>query len=469
LIRTGLRRRLVLSHLLLSMAAGGLMIGVVAWALPRQADWSTARMLLIGLVSLLPPALLVFLMSLRVAAGIAGPLEEVTATARRLAAGDLQARAPLGPRDELGVLATTLNTMAEALRHHIDQATAGRRRLEAVVDAMGSGMLLLDRTGRVTLANPAAASFLGVKTSELGGRNHWEVIREYELAALVDDGLRHRRVFRREVRLALPRELILEVSITPLPETNADPGGVLILMYDLTDLRRLERLRSDFVANISHELKTPVTAVQGFAETLREADDTSPEDVREFAAIIHREASRLARLIDDLLELSRIESGAGKPVREPVDLTEVALLVVKRHRPAAEAAGMELEGPARGPVPVRGDAHELEKMVSNLVDNAIKYGRPGGQVEISVRRDGREAVLAVADDGPGIAPQDVPRVFERFYRGDKSRSPRHPGTGLGLAIVKHVAGVHGGTVEVSSRPGQTVFTVRLPRQKPSSG
>ncbi|HSW11058.1 MAG TPA: ATP-binding protein [Bacillota bacterium] len=465
MIRPGLRRRLVLSHLLLAMAAGSLMVVVAIWALPRQADWSPAQLLLIGLVSLLPPALLVLLVSVRVVAGIAGPLEEVTGTARRLAAGDLEARAPLGPRDELGVLATTLNAMAESLRHHLDEAGAGRRRLEAVVEAMGSGMLLLDAAGRVTLANPAAAAFLGVKTSELSGRNHWEVIREYELAAMVDDVLRHRHAVRREVKLALPKALTLEVSITPLPEMVADPGGVLILMYDLTDLRRLERLRSDFVANISHELKTPVTAVQGFAETLLNAEGTSPEDVREFAAIIHREASRLARLIDDLLELSRIESGAVKPVMEPVDLTEVALLVVERHRPAAEAAGMVLEGPAAGPVLVRGDAHQLEQMMSNLVDNAIKYGRAGGRVAVSVTREGSEAMVAVADDGPGIAVHDVPRVFERFYRGDKSRSPRHPGTGLGLAIVRHVAGVHGGTVGLSSRPGHTVFTVRLPSQQ----
>jgi len=465
LIRPGLRRRLVLSHLLLSMAAGSLMIATLIWTLPHQADWSPAQLLLISLLSLLPPALLVLLVSLRVAAGLAGPLEEVTTTARRLAAGDLEARAPLGARDELGVLATTLNAMAESLRHHLDQAGAGRRRLEAVVEAMGSGMLLLDATGRVTLANPAAAGFLGVKTSELHGRNHWEVIREYEFAAMVDDVLRHRRAVRREMRLTLPKALTLEVSLTPLPDAIADPGGILVLMYDLTDLRRLERLRSDFVANISHELKTPVTAVQGFSETLLNAGGTSPEDVREFAAIIHREASRLARLIDDLLELSRIESGAVRPALEPVDLTELALLVVERHRPAAETAGMVLEGPAAGPVPIRGDPHQLEQMVSNLVDNAIKYGRPGGRVVVGVTREGREALVVVADDGPGIAAHDVPRVFERFYRGDKSRSPRHPGTGLGLAIVRHVASVHRGTVGVSSRPGRTVFTVRLPGQE----
>jgi two-component system phosphate regulon sensor histidine kinase PhoR len=425
--------------------------------------------LLISMVALLGPAVLVLLVSLRVAAGIAGPLEEVTATARRLAAGDLDARAPLASRDELGALATTLNAMAESLRHHLGQAAAGRKRLEAVVEAMGSGMLLLDRTGRVTLANPAAAAFLGVKVSELIGHNHWEVMREYELVAMVDEALRNRRAVRREVRLALPKALTLEVSVTPLPEVIADPGGVLVLMYDLTDLRRLERLRSDFVANISHELKTPVTAVQGFAETLLHADETSPQDVQEFASIIYREASRLARLIDDLLELSRLESGAAKLVRETVDLSQLASAVVQRHRPAAEAAGMVLVGPAVGPVTVSGDAHQLEQMVSNLVDNAIKYGRPGGRVVVGVRRDGGEALLSVADDGPGIAPQDVPRVFERFYRGDKSRSPRQPGTGLGLAIVRHVASVHGGTAGVSSRPGQTVFSVRLPCDASPSG
>ncbi|MDQ7793550.1 MAG: ATP-binding protein [bacterium] len=438
----------------------GEMVGVTRVAVPLAAvNASLRRLTLVVLACLAPSVLLAAGISVRMAGSIAGPVEALTQTARRLAQGDLQARAPLTSDDELDITAATLNDMAESLHRHMETTAADKRRLEVVLEAMTSAVLFLDEAGRVQLANPAAVSYLGVDLGDLTGKNHWQVMRDYQLASLVEQSLETGTVRRQEVKLAFPRELVLDVSVIPLSGT---PGGVLVVTYDLTGLRRLERLRSEFVANVSHELKTPVTAVQGFAETLMATKCANDADVREFAGIIHSEASRLAGLIEDLLELSRLESGAAKPVSERLDLTRLAAQAVERLLPSAGSRRMSLAGPGGVPVTVHGDGRQLEQAAVNLIDNAIKYGRPGGTVEVTVTTEGDSALLRVADDGPGIAREDLPRVFERFYRADKARSSRQPGAGLGLAIVKHVAGAHGGEASVSSEPGRTVFTLRLP-------
>lgn len=442
--------------------------GVARVAVPLAGVSSSLRRLtLIILACLLPGTSLAVLVSLRMAARIAGPVETMTAVAERIAAGDLEARASLRTGDELELLAGAMSRMAAALQQLIAETGTGKQRLEAVLEAMVSGVLFIDGDGRVRVCNPAAATFLGLEHREPAGKHHLELFRDCELVSAVEQALTRRELVRTEVRLAFPGPRYLEVTINPLPGANGR-GGLLVLLHDISELRRLDELRSEFIANVSHELKTPVTSVQGFAETLMAVESTSGE-VREFAGIIHAEAARLSRLINDLLELSRLESGAGRPNREHVDLTALARQVCGRLRPQAQAASITLDSPLPVPVYLYADARQLEQAVANLVDNAIKYGYQGGQVWVRTGTAGSEAVLTVGDNGPGIPAVDLPRVFERFYRSDKSRSQRQAGTGLGLAIVKHVAQVHGGRVAVTSRPGQTLFRVFLPLRTRGAG
>ncbi|MEW6524230.1 MAG: ATP-binding protein [Bacillota bacterium] len=446
---------------------GPRVLGVVRVAVPLSSVGAAMRRLIWTIMAcLLPAVLAASALSVQVAGRIARPVEEMTGIARRIAAGDLQARVHGHTADELEVLASTINHMAGSLEAYIDQTTAGRRRLEAMLEAMSSGVLFLDPSGQVILANFAAGSFLGLGSRGLTGKGYLEVMRDLEVISLVDQAMESSQVVRREVQLALPRPRHVDVTVTPLP---GGPGaGYLVLMYDTTELRRLEQLRSEFVANVSHELRTPITAVQGFAETLLNMDAPVGE-VREFAGIIYQESSRLSRLIEDLLELSRLESGAWRPVLEPLDLASLARGVCQRLLHQAAEAGITLVPPAQdGPAEVWGDVHQLEQAVRNLVDNAIKYGRPGGRVELSAGSSENHAWVQVADDGPGIPGSDLPRIFERFYRVDRSRSSRQPGTGLGLAIVKHIAQAHGGRVTVESRPGHTVFCLVLPNHLPPS-
>jgi two-component system phosphate regulon sensor histidine kinase PhoR len=304
---------------------------------------------------------------------------------------------------------------------------------------------------------------LGLLTRTVAGRSHLEVIRDLEVITLVDQAMASGETVRRELRLPLPRPRHVDFTVIPL---RGDPGaGYLVLMHDTTELRRLEQLRSEFVANISHELKTPVTSVQGFAETLLTVDAPAHE-VREFAGIIHQEATRLARLIEGLLNLSRLDSGAWRPALEPLDLAALGGQVCQRLAPQAAAAGVTLVPPSSGPVQVAADPQQMDQAVGNLVDNAIKYAESGGRVEVSAGSGEGYGWIEVADDGPGIPAADLPRIFERFYRVDRSRSPRRPGTGLGLAIVKHIAQAHGGRVTVESRPGRTVFCLSIPIDPP---
>jgi len=399
------------------------------------------------------------LVSHRIARGIARPVEEMTSTALQIASGHLKSRIRGETVAELAGLSSAINHMAAALEVYIHENTGGKRRLEAVVDAMVSGVLLMDASGRVVLANPAATRMLGLLSRTLTGRSHLEVIRDLEVITLVDQAMASGEAVRRELRLPLPRPRHVDFTIIPL---RGDPGaGYLVLMHDTTELRRLEQLRSEFVANISHELKTPVTSVQGFAETLLTVDAPAHE-VREFAGIIHQEATRLARLIDGLLDLSRLDSGAWRPALELLDLAAQAGQVCQRLSPQATAAGVTLIPPSSDPVQVTADPQQMDQAVGNLVDNAIKYAEAGGRVEVSAGTGDNYGWVEVADDGPGIPAADLPRIFERFYRVDRSRSPRRPGTGLGLAIVKHIAQAHGGRVTVESRPGRTVFRLSIP-------
>jgi two-component system, OmpR family, sensor histidine kinase SenX3 len=376
--------------------------------------------------------------------------ERVVAAARVL---DADGPYP-GDRREPGGLDGAL----DRLEHSVSQATErctrmadAENRLSWALGAIANGVVIFDERGEVVYRNDPAASFLAAR--------HSDALVEDAIGTLAADALRGRRA-ERELELFGPPRRMLNVRAVPLADP-ARPSGVLVVVEDTSERRRLENVRRDFVANISHELKTPVGALALLAETL--LDERDPEVARRLAERLANEAFRVGGTIDDLLELSRLEV-ASAPANEHVPVSTFVTEAVARVEPAAEQRGIEFaveETPDR--LTVVGERRQLVSAVTNLLDNAVKYSEPGSSVEVRARTDGTWVDVTVRDHGMGIPRRDLERIFERFYRVDRARSRETGGTGLGLAIVRHVASNHRGEVRVESREGLgSTFTLRLP-------
>ncbi|MGH2689650.1 MAG: ATP-binding protein, partial [Actinomycetota bacterium] len=382
------------------------------------------------------------------------PLEEVTATVSRMSAGDLGARVPEQRTEETSVLAAAFNRMAWELGQRIEEVRRDRERLGLILAAMEEGVLLVDTAEDVEYANVSARLLLGHEPASL--------------ATIVPQSLRHITDRARESRTPQEEELelgrplrIVRASAIPVGED----GTVLLVLRDVTEARRVEAVRRDFVANASHELKTPVAAIRGAAETIRQAVEDDPEGARRFADRLLGDATRLSRIVGDLLDLSRLE--AERPPGDRVRLDLVAAEEAERFMFPAEAANLQLDVATDVAAPVLGSATGLALLVRNLLDNAVRYTRPGGRIRLSVTIADGEAVLEVKDTGMGIPSRHLPRIFERFYRVDPARSRETGGTGLGLAIVKHVAEQLDGRVEARSELGRgSTFRVLLPLAPP---
>jgi two-component system phosphate regulon sensor histidine kinase PhoR len=358
--------------------------------------------------------------------------------------------------------------MAARLRDLIGTLSTDRARLRAVLAAMADGLLLLDDGERVVLANRAAADLLGLPgevdqgAASEDGRRLIELVHDHELYELVRQALARRQLLSDMVRLG-PSGRYLRITATPMPGGG---GSALVLVQDVTEIRRAETIRRDFAANVSHELKTPIASLKALVETLEDGALEDPPAARDFLQRMHVEVDRIAQLVEELLELARIESGRARMTFEPRDAAQMVATAVERLRPQADRAGVTLVvRPGAELPPVRADASRIEGVVVNLVHNAIKFTPAGGRVEAAVDRfelDGRPCVrVAVVDTGAGIPAEDIPRLFERFYKADKSRASS--GTGLGLAIVKHVVQAHGGQVGVESEVGVgSTFWFTLP-------
>jgi two-component system phosphate regulon sensor histidine kinase PhoR len=389
------------------------------------------------------------------------PLVELTRVAQKIASGDLSVRSGVREPGEVGALARSLNAMAESLEARVAEERKSRAEVEALLAGMDEGVIAADLHQRILLHNTAAAKLLDFDSSSAGGRLLWEVVREEAVIRTARESLETGE--RRTIKMGPLHHRYLDVSIYPWPE-KGPVEGVVVMAHDATESVRYQELRKEFVANVSHELRTPLTMIKGYVETLRDGAVADPAKAPEFLLTIEKHVDQLTNLVSDLLELSRLESREGLPRRSRVEVAATLSKVVDFMRPAAEKRRQVLEYAPNGNLPgVAGDPDYLERAVSNLVDNAIKYTPEGGRIRVSAKSAGSEVLIEVADSGIGIPPEDVPRVFERFYRVDKSRSREMGGTGLGLSIVKHVVHVHGGSVDVESAVGKgSVFRVRLP-------
>ncbi len=398
-------------------------------------------------------------LALLVARRTSRPLGAMSAYAGRIARGEYDEPAPdaVGPA-EVQVLGRALGSLAEQVRARVRDLELERDRLSAILRGMIEGVLVVGADRRVLAANPSAHALLG-QSSALEGRGLDTLALDPALARVIEGALAGEE----SSSVELPRDAAaLVVGARPL--ALADGRGAVAVLHDVTRLRRLETMRRDFVANVSHELRTPVTAIQGYAETLLEFEG-DPARARGFVEIIHRHSLRIARLVADLLRLAELEARpAEAQPREPVALAATvreAVANVRQAQPGGAEAQISVEVPED--LVGRGDADGLEQVVTNLVGNAVRYGRPGGRVTSGGAGSGQLVALSVTDDGPGIAAEHLPRLFERFYRVDAHRSREAGGTGLGRAIVKHLVEAMGGRVRAESAPGAgATFTVELP-------
>ena len=466
-------RRTLPRKILMAMA-GVLLVGIAAGLLAdRLGVWILAAALALTLA-----------VGWVVARSVTGSVTRMAAGARALAEGRLETRLRVRPGDELGVLADALNRMAEALSRRMLELSEERARLEGVLESMAEGMMAVDSRGRVLLVNRAWESMFGLRGEEAVGRPYLEAVRSESLRRLVEEVLRQRKPGSAELTISMPEERQFVVQAAVVPECREGSVCAVFVFHDVTELKRLERIRKDFVANVSHELRTPLTAIGGYVEALLDGAKDDPARCEAFLRIVRRHTVQLQNLVEDLLDLSRLESRqlAFRKERVPV-----GRLAEKARDLAVSRTGMEgkrLPIHVAEGLTVYGDEHQLLRVLVNLLDNALKYAPADSPVRLSAAQgappaplpgmsawtsagwpegDREGIVIRVEDQGMGIPPEDLPRVCERFYRVDKARSRELGGTGLGLAIVKHVMESHGGGLRIESRPGRgTVVTLWLP-------
>lgn len=430
---------------------------------PRWQDF--AAWLVLGAAVFIPPVL-----GYRITNRMAEALSQTTEVVRRFAEGDFSRTLAAWAADnaEMFDLEQGINATALHLQERLIELGQEKSKLEAILANMAEGVLLIDTRKKIMLINPAAEAMFGVPAREAIGRDHLEVTHHFQLDEMLEKVLSSRTPQLVEIRRARPEEQVLEGRLALAGAGVKEPESVLLVLRDITRYRKLEQMRSEFVANVTHELRTPLTSIRGFAETLLDGGALEePETARNFVSIIKKESEHLGRLIDDILDLSRIESGKLKMRRETVNLAHLAKDTVGRLANKARSLGVNLVIEVAPGVPeIPGDPDRIAQVLLNLVDNALKYTPHGGSVTVSAADSGPHVSVSVADTGVGMPKSDLPRIFERFYRVDKARTRTTGGTGLGLSIVKHIVDAHGGTIGVESELGQgTTFTFLLPKHQ----
>ena len=391
---------------------------------------------------------------------LAQPLVGLTDAAKKIAAGDFSGSVREDYREEVGDLARAFNRMADTTRRAIAELQNEKSQLSAVLQGMGDGVLAVDDHNRVLLLNDSAKKLLECKTLSEGRRLSGSMALSL-LGELLSRAKEQNGPVRETMRVAGSKEHLLNVYAAPLCGQQTDIG-VLAVLSDVTEMRRLQQLRSEFVANVTHELKTPLTSIRGFIELLKSSD--RDEETRQYCYdVLDIEAERLHHLIDDMLVLSQIENAKEESSASRCDLTEEIGHSVERMALLAQKQGIAIHFEKGEPLFAACSPTRMQQLWSNLIENAIKYNKPQGEIFVTAQKQGKTAIVKVRDTGIGIPKEHLPRLFERFYRVDTSRSREIGGTGLGLSIVKHLAGLYHGDVSVESEVGVgSTFTVRLP-------
>lgn len=390
------------------------------------------------------------------------PINRIIYASGKFSQGDFSHRIYHDSPDELGALAKTLNQMAWDLEDRINRMELQNQQLRSVFQAMVEGIILVDKKGVILSINPTIEKIFKVAQEEAEGKLFLETIRNPEIAEIIQEALTAQKILSKELDIVWPVRRTFQINAAPIFEAGAVMGCLLVI-HDITEIRRLETMRSDFVANVSHELKTPLTSIKGFVETLRDGAIDDRENARHFLEIIADHTERLNSLINDLLDLSYLESEKARLTKEDVPLAALAGQVVSGFQAQAKPKAITILNEIDAGARVRADRAKLEQVLTNLIDNAIKFNKEKGSIRIYSANEGQNLKVTIEDTGAGIPAKDLPRIFERFYRVDKARSRELGGTGLGLAIVKHIIELHNGSVGLDSAEGHgSSFWFTLP-------
>ena len=450
-----------LVYIAVPVTSGDTILGVARVALPMtRVDAYVNRSITTIVIALAVIAVAVIIAAWLITRLMTRPVRELTAAARRLAAGEFEVPLAQSAPDESGQLARAFNEMAVQLRSTVDELIEDRARLAAILDNMADGIITTDEDGAVTLANRAAGDLLGFRPAEAAGRPMIESVHDYELTEVLQRSLASRRPEEEQFESSATGSFVRAIAIA-----GEHTGGGLVLLQDLTEVRALQTMRREIVGNISHDFRTPLAGIRAMVDTLRDGAIDDHEAALDFLSRIQDEVDRLTHMVTELTELSRIETGRTGLEWSEVDLNALVRESLVQMAPQAERQQLTLTPDLAADLPaVPADAERLGQVIINLVHNAVKFNRPGGSITVTTKVEGDAITLSVADTGQGIPRRDLPRIFERFYMGDRSRTGQ--GSGMGLAIVKHIVEAHGGAIAVTSTEGQgSTFTIRLPRTR----
>jgi len=420
------------------------------------------RILYTGFITFLALSILSFLSERR----LISPLSDIQKAAESYSTGNLDHHLTVQGPEDMRIVAESINSMAESLKFRLNEITRSKNQLDAVFSSMMEAVVVLDESLNIRHLNQSALKILDLSGSEVIGKSLIEVFMNSALQSIAEEVLNLQTPVERDISINSNHNLVLKVHGTQIPHENEKTAAnaIVLVLNDITKTHHLESMRRDFVANVSHELKTPITNVKGYLETLLESDMADTETTEHFLNISLRNANRLNAILDDLLSLSRLEHQDNESLE--VEIRSIEGVITAAFQSCAPKATEKevkliLEGERNLLVPV--NTLLMEQALTNLIDNAVKYSSAGSSVRVEIQKKDNQAVISVSDEGIGIPSKDLPRVFERFYRVDKARSRELGGTGLGLAIAKHIAIVHNGSVKVESELGKgAAFTIRIP-------
>ncbi|MDD5566146.1 MAG: ATP-binding protein [Candidatus Omnitrophica bacterium] len=452
-IRYSATLKIDMLYLALPLKDKGEIIGAIRLSLPLE----NVKKILLAIrktvfLSLFFALGLAFFLGSLIARGIIKPIHKIIRSAGKFARGDFSRKILIDTEDEIGELADALNIMAQQIEEKVRKIEAQNQELLAILSSMVEGVIVVDKENRILSVNPTVERIFGISQDQVQGKFFLEGIPNNTLSDVIVEVLKKGEAASEELTLSWPVQKIFQVNATPVFERQA-VCGCLLVIHDITEMRKLETVRKDFVANVSHELKTPLTSIKGFVETLLAGALEDKEHGHSFLEIIKDHADRLENLINDLLALAHLESKEIALKKEPLEIKDIADTILKGFKTQIHKRSLAIQNDLPGTLSVTADRDKLEQVLTNLIDNAVKFNKDKGSVRLYGETAQGEVKIVVEDAGIGIPAKDIPRIFERFYRVDKARSRQLGGTGLGLSIVKHCVELHGGKVGVESTEG----------------
>lgn len=428
--------------------------GVVRLSLPLDSVKKTLRVVRNTIIfSLIFAVILAVIFGSILAGGIIKPISKMIYISRKFSRREFSQRINLDSQDELRELADTLNSMAQAIEDKIKEVEIQNQHLKAILQSMVEGIIETDRSGEIISVNSGIEKIFGVNKGQVEGKLFLEVIRNNDLADIINSVLKDGVFISRELSLIYPVQRVFQINASAIID-NGSVSGCLVVIHDITEVRRLESIRRDFVASASHELKTPLTSIKGFVETLMEGALEDKENSRRFLKIIHEHTIRLDNLVNDLLSLSYLESREARLDKQPAGLKDLVDRVIPGFYSQLKKKNIaQIENNIPKELVLNIDKNKIGQVMTNLLDNAIKFNREKGRVRVYGQPEKDSVKVIVEDSGEGISQKHISRIFERFYRVDNARSRELGGTGLGLSIVKHIVELHGGSVGVESVEG----------------